>query len=138
MAVIPHYVAKGTRAGQAVTVKARKFIWIPVGQGTVQSFSDYDVKVAGTINILGFNGVLDINLQLLDREPAATAGPCILHLNSHVDENATYQARNGALTVTANFGTKRQSITILPRDNGRSTECQLSGYVSETVQLEPR
>jgi hypothetical protein len=138
MAVIPPYGAKGTHAGQAVTVKARKFIWLPVGQGTVQSFSDYDVKVAGSINILGFNGMLNINLQLLDREPAATTGPCILHLNSHVDKNATYQAHNGTLTVKANFGAKKQSITILPRDNGRSTECQLSGYVSETVQLEPR
>lgn len=137
MAVLSQYVAKDTHAGQFVAVKAKKFVWITVGKGEVRSFSDFDVDIAGKINVLGYNGDLNIQLELLDKDLAATSGPCILQLNSHKDEAAQYQAKNGSLTVTAVFGDKKQSISIRPCNDGAQTECQLSGHVSQTVHLDP-
>jgi hypothetical protein len=137
MAAISQYVAKGTHAGQKVIVKAKKFVWIPVGKGVVQSYSDFDVDIAGAMSFLGYNGDLNIQLELLDKNPTATSGPCVLQLNSHRDPAANYVAKNGALKVTAVLGGKNQSIRILPSDNGTQTECKLEGYVNQTVHLEP-
>ncbi len=137
MATITPYVAKGTRAGQNVNVKAKKVVWIKVGQGSVAKMSDYEVAIAGKISILGYNGDLNIHLNLLDEQPGATSGPARLKLNSHLDENATYKSNGKDLTVFAVLGGKKQNITILPANNGTQTECKLFGHVDQTVHLEP-
>jgi len=137
MAVITNFVADSTHVGQMVAVKAKKFVWITMGQGKVVSFSDFEVDIAGRLNIMGYNGDLNIHLELLDKDGAASSGPCMLRLNAHSDGAATYQANDGALTVTAVFGDKKQSISIRPCNNGAQTECRLAGHVSQTVHLDP-
>ncbi|MCA9874028.1 MAG: hypothetical protein KC441_10240 [Anaerolineales bacterium] len=137
MAALSQFVADNTHVGQVVAVKAKKFVWVTVGQGEVKSYSDFDVDIAGKINVLGYNGDLKIRLELLDKDLTAASGVCSLQLNTHKDEAAVYQANNGALTVTAVFGDKKQGISIRPCNNGAQTECVLSGHVSQTVHLDP-
>ncbi|HRQ41361.1 MAG TPA: hypothetical protein PLD25_25865 [Chloroflexota bacterium] len=137
MATIPPFVAKGTRIGQKQTVKAKKMVWIPVGSGEVTQFSDYEVTIAGQISILGYSGNMNIYLRLLDEDPAATTGPCILRLNKHEDNEAVYRVNKSAITVQATLGSYKQAIGIAPCNGGTQTECKLTGRVNETVHLEP-
>jgi hypothetical protein len=138
MATIPPFVAKNTHIGQQQTVKAKKFVWVPVGSGEVSAFSDSEVAIAGQINILGYSGQLNIHLILTDNDPAAKNGSCILRLNTHEDQAATYEADSSGLTVYANFNGTKQNIRISPSDGGAQTACKLSGKVNETVHLEPK
>ena len=138
MATMTPFVAQGTFVGQKQTVKAKKFVWVPVGSGTVDKFSEDEVSVAGQINILGYTGVMNIYLKLTDADPAARSGSCVLRLNKHEDMNATYQVNGSGLTILATLGGYKQNITISPCDNGSQTECKLSGKVNETVHLEPK
>ncbi len=137
MATIPPFVATGTHIGQKQTVKAKKMVWIPVGNGKVAAFSDYEVSIAGQISILGYSGNMNIYLRLLDEDPAATSGPCVLRLNAHEDPQATYHVNKNVLTVQATLGQYKQAISITPCDGGTQTECKLTGRVNETVHLEP-
>ncbi len=137
MARIQPYVAKGAFVGQNVDVKVNKFVWIKVGQGEVAAFSDYEVRINGKINVLGYDGDLTIHLVLADENPSSKLGSCCLTLNSYTDENAKYTASGGMLTVSAKLGGKKQNISILPTNNGTQTECQLKGHVNETVHLDP-
>ena len=138
MAALTQFVADGTYIGQRQTVKAKKFVWVSVGSGTVEKFSDDEVYVAGNINILGYCGDMNIYLKLTDNAPSAKSGSCILKLNSHEDANATYKVNETGLTVFATLGSYKQNITISPCDGGSQTECKLSGRVNETVHLEPK
>ena len=137
MALIPTYLAKGTAVGQKQTVKTKKVVWIPVGDGVVSACSDYEIGVDGKINVVVYSGPLNIRLQLTDEDPLAKSGPCVLQLNSHTDENATYQANGKVLTVAAVFAGNKQNISISPCNGGTQTECKLFGRVNETVHLEP-
>ena len=137
MARIVDYVADNVFAGQEVEVKAKKFVWVKVGQGAVSAISDNEVGIEGQISILGYNGELAIQLHLPDTDPAAQNGPCMLRLNAHRDENARYEAANGQLTVYAVLGGKEQNISILPCNNGEQTECKLFGHVNQVVHLDP-
>ncbi|NJN54937.1 MAG: hypothetical protein HC804_09390 [Anaerolineae bacterium] len=138
MATIPPFVAKGTHIGQKQTVKAQKMVWIPVGSAEVTQFSGYEVTIAGQISILGYSGNMNIYLQLLDNDPAATSGPCILRLNKHEDAQAVYHVNKNVLTVQAVLGNYKQAISITPCNGGTQTECKLTGKVNETVHLEPK
>lgn len=138
MAIIPPYVAKTIHVGQQQVVRAKKFVWIPVGHGEVTHFSDFEVGVAGRIAVLGYEGDLNIYLHLQDEDPEADGGPCTLKLNTHVDENARYQTQRAALTVYANLSGNEQNITIRPSDGRTQTECRLFGKVNQTVHLEPK
>lgn len=137
MANIVDYVANGTFADQQIDVKAKKFVWVKVGQGAVTTISDHEVGIAGKISILGYSGDLNIHLQLTDQNPTADKGPCILQLNSYIDESARYEATKSALTVYAVLGEAEQNISILQCNNGEQTECKLFGHVNETVHLDP-
>ena len=137
MATIPTYLAKGTAVGQKQTVKTKKMVWIPVGDGVVSSCSDFEIGVDGKINVVIYSGPLNIRLQLTDENSSAKSGPCVLQLNSHTDANATYQANGKVLTVAAVLGGKKQKISISPCNGGTQTECKLFGRVNETVHLEP-
>jgi hypothetical protein len=137
MANIVDYVADGAYAGQTIEVKAKKFVWVNVGQGTVATLSDHEVDVQGQISILGYTGDLNIRLNLTDEDPAASKGPCVLQLNTLLDENAKYEAAKGMLTVYATLGGKEQNISILKCNNGEQTECKLFGHINETVHLDP-
>lgn len=137
MAVIPTYLARGTAVGQKQTVKTKKIVWIPVGDGIVSAYSDYEIEVEGKINVVIYSGPLTIRLQLTDEDPTAQSGSCVLQLNSHTDENAAYQANGKVLTVAALLGGQKQNISISPCNGGTQTECKLFGRVNETVHLEP-
>lgn len=138
MATIKPYVATSTAAGQRVELKAKKaVIWLTVGQGEVNAFEPYKVNVAGKIDILGYKGDMLIDLHLTDEDPASKSGPCVLKLNKHVDEQATYTANGRDLLVRAVLGGHKQDIQILQANNGAQTECKLSGKVNQTVHLAP-
>jgi hypothetical protein len=137
MAKITDYVADGTKVGQTVEVKAKKFVWVKVGQGTVSAISDDEVAVDGKISILGYSGDLNIHLNLTNHDPSAATGSCVLQLNTIVDENATYKNTSDTLTVYAVLGGEKQNISILKCNNGEQTECKLSGHVNQVVHLDP-
>ena len=137
MASLADFVATKTYEGQEIEVKAHKVVWVNVGQGKVAKYSDHEVNIAGSISILGFNGDLNIHLQLTDKNPAATNGPCTLQLNSFTDENARYETEKDTLTVYAVLGEKEQNISILRCNDGEQTECKLFGHVNQTVHLDP-
>ncbi len=137
MANIVDYVADNAYEGQAVEVKAKKFVWVKVGQGTVPALSAHEVSIEGQISILGYTGDLNIRLNLLDEDPAAKSGPCCLQLNTLVDEEAKYEEGKGMLTVYATLGGKEQNISILPCNNGEQTECKLFGHINQVVHLDP-
>ena len=137
MASIANYVANRTFEGQQIDVKVKKFVWVKAGQGTVKTNSDHEVGIAGKISILGYSGDLNIHLQLPDKDSTAVNGPCILQLNTHIDENAKYEATKDMLTVYAVLGGVEQNISILQCNNGEQTECKLFGHVNQTVHLDP-
>ena len=137
MANIVDYVANGAYAGQTIEVKAKKFVWVKVGQGTVTALSDHEVSIEGQISILGYTGDLNIKLNLSDEDQAASKGPCILQLNTLIDENANYEAAKNTLTVYAVLGGEQQNISILQCNNGEQTECKLFGHVNQVVHLDP-
>ena len=137
MANIVDYVADGAYVGQAIEVKAKKFVWVKVGQGTIKALSDYEVSIDGKISILGYTGDLNIKLNLTDQDPAASKGPCVLQLNTHIDENANYEAAKNGLTVYAVLGGEQQNISISQCNNGEQTECKLFGHVNQLVHLDP-
>ena len=137
MATITPFIAKGSHVNQKVAVKAKKMVWINVGSGSVATLTDFEVAIAGKISILGYNGDLNIHLTLTDGDAAATEGPCILQLNSYIDENAKYTNKNGELIFYAVLGGKEQNITMSPCNNGEQTECRLFGHVTQTVHLDP-
>ncbi len=83
MAKITDYVADGTKVGQTVEVKAKKFVWVKVGQGTVSAISDDEVAVDGKISILGYSGDLNIHLNLTNADPDAEHGPVRLAAQYH-------------------------------------------------------
>ncbi len=138
MASIIQFVADGAYAGQQQELKIKKFIWLTVGSGEVVSLSDYEVTVDGKVDVLTYKGDLKIQLQLLDEDPDAESGPCVLNLNAHTDENASYVVKNGALRVSAAFADKKQSISISKYNGGAMTECNLSGYLDVSAYLQPK
>ncbi len=137
MANIVDFIADGAYAGQAIEVKAKKFVWVKVGQGTVKELSDHEVGIDGKISILGYSGDLNIKMSLTDQDPTASKGSCVLQLNTLVDESATYEVKQNVLTVYAVLGGKQQNISISQCNNGEQTECKLSGHVNQLVHLDP-
>ena len=137
MANIIDFVADAAYVGQTIEVKAKKFVWVKVGQGTIASLSDREVGIKGKISILGYSGDLNIKLNLTDQDPAASKGPCVLQLNTHIDEDAKYEAAKNVLTVYAVLGGEQQNISILQCNNGEQTECKLFGHVNQVVHLDP-
>lgn len=137
MATITPYIAKGAKVGQKQEVKAKKVIWVKVGAGKVVTLDDYQVKIAGKISILGYNGDLNIHLVLTDQNAAATEGSGTLQLNSHLDENAKYVIKGHELILYATLGGKEQNIAISQCNHGEQTECRLFGHISEIVHLDP-
>lgn len=138
MATIQPYIAKDVSEGQKQTLKVRKIVWINVGQGKITKLDDYQVAVAGKIGFAGYNGDLNIDLALQDKDPQANSGKARLQLNSHLDESASYYLRGGVLMVEAVLGGKQQSISLQRCNNGEQTEVQLSGYVNQLVHLVPQ
>jgi hypothetical protein len=136
MASILPYVSPGAVPGQKLRLKIKKFVWLTVGDGELESLSDYEVTVDGTVDVMVYKGDLRIQVLLLDKDPEADSGPCILNLNSHSDENATYQVNNGAIVISAAFGDKKQQIAISRYNKGSMTECNLSGYLDIGAYLE--
>jgi hypothetical protein len=137
MATITPYVPNGVRAGQKIDVKVKKVVWLKVGQGTVKILSPAEVNIAGKINVLGYNGDLNIHLKLDGADPAANRGNCCLQLNSHKDEEARYTSTKKMLSVYAVLGGKKQNISIKRIEGGTQTECQLFGHINQTVHLDP-
>jgi len=137
VATITPFIAKGSHTGQKQEVKAKKFVWVKVGEGKVATLDDYQVKIAGKISILGYNGDLNIHLVLTDQDADATEGPGSLQLNSLLDENAKYVVKGHELILYATLGGEEQNIAISPCNNGEQTECRLFGHINETVHLDP-
>jgi hypothetical protein len=138
MATIPPFVSEGAQAGQAAEMKIHKLMWFTVGNGQVTALSDYIVDIDGQIDIVVYKGNLRIRMDLLDQDPAATSGPCRLQLNAHVDENASYAVKNGALTVSATIKEKSATVSLSRDDGGKKTKCVLTGFLDITCWLEAK
>ena len=137
MAIITPFIAKGSHVGQKQEVKAKKVIWVKVGEGNIAELDDYQVKIAGKISILGYSGDLNIHLFLTDQNADTTEGSGTLQLNTYLDENAKYTVKGHELILYATLGGKEQNIAISPCNNGTQTECRLFGHVNQTVHLDP-
>lgn len=137
MATIYPYISEGAHAGQKAQLKVHQFVWLPVGQGEVRALSDFEVDIAGQVNIVVYKGDLRIYLQLLDQDVHATAGPCRLQLNSHVDEKASYRAQDGVLTVSAAMEDKAATVSLSRYDQGHMTRCAMTGFLDITAYIEP-
>jgi hypothetical protein len=138
MATILPYVSDGAQAGQAAEMKIHKLMWLTVGNGKLQELSDYLVDIDGLIDIVVYKGNLRIRLELLDQDAAATAGPCRLQLNAHVDDNASYAVKNGALTVSATMKGKSATVSLARDDGGKKTKCVMTGFLDITCWLEAK
>ncbi len=137
MATVYPYIAESAQAGQVVALKLHEIFWKTVGQGEVLSLSDYEVDIAGHLSMMVYSGDLHIQLRLLDADEAATSGPCVLHFNTHVDENATYQVGKDGLSVRADFDGKKAGIRLSRDHDGRMTRCDMDGVIGLTAYLEP-
>lgn len=138
MATIPPYVSAGAQAGQAAEMKIHKLMWLTVGNGKLLELADYIVDIDGQIDIVVYKGNLHIRIDLLDQDPAATAGPCRLQLNAHVDASATYEVKNGALTVSATIKQKSATVSLSRDDGGKKTKCVMTGFLDITCYLEAK
>ncbi len=138
MTTIAPFVSAGAQAGQAAEMKIHKLMWLTVGNGQLQELSDYLVDIDGLIDIVVYKGNLRIRLELLDQDAAATAGPCRLQLNAHVDENASYAVKNDALTVSATMKGKSATVSLSRDDGGKKTKCVMTGFLDITCWLEAK
>ncbi len=138
MATLYPYISEGAHAGQKVQLKAHKFVWVPGGEGAVATLSLFDVDIDGRVQVVVYNGNLRIHLQLLDQDPEAVSGPCMLQLNAHVDEKASYQVEDSALTVSAAIADKKATVSLSRCNDGEQTECKVTGFLDITVHLEPK
>lgn len=138
MATLYPYITEGAHAGQPAQMKIHKVMWLPVGSGTVKALSDYEVDIDGQVDLVVYKGDLRIFLQLLDKDETATAGPCRLQLNSHVDEQASYKVEQDVLTVSAAMKGKAATVSLSRENHGKLTKCQLTGFLDITTYLEPK
>lgn len=137
MATLYPFIADGARTGQKVELKIHEFrIWKSVGKGEVLALSDYEVNIAGHLSIIVYSGDLNIQLRLLDENEAGVSGPCVLQINSHIDENASYQIEKDILAVKADFDGKNAGIRLSRDHGGKMTRCQLEGFYGITAYLE--
>jgi hypothetical protein len=136
MAALNPYIAEHARAGQQVELKLHEIFWKTVGKGDILSLSDYEVNIAGHLSIIVYSGDLNIQLRLLDMDESAGKGPCVLQINSHIDENASYQVEKETLAVVADFDGKKAGIRLSRDHGGKMTRCELAGYLGITAYLE--
>jgi hypothetical protein len=100
------------------------------------SLFEYEVDVAGHLSVIVYSGDLPIRLRLLDEDETAVVGPCVLQINSHVDEEVTYRVDKDTLTVAADFDGRRAGIRLSRDRGGKMTRCDLAGYLGLTAYLE--
>lgn len=136
MANLFPYIANDAHPGQKVELKIHEIFWKSVGHGDVLALSDYEVDIAGHLSIIVYSGDLNIQLRLLDTDESAVTGPCVLRINSHVDEEAIYQVDEDVLIVKADFDGKNAGIRLSQDHGGKMTRCELSGFLGITAYLE--
>ncbi len=139
MATLLPYIAEGVYAGQKQGLKVNELmLWLTVGKGELKSLSDFEVAIAGKIDFVGYKGDLNIYLHLSDQDAAAASGPCVFKLNTYRDEDATYTAQKGVLTINAVLGGHKQSIALSRYRRKGYTKCELKGHTNVTAYLEPK
>jgi hypothetical protein len=136
MAALYPYIADDCQAGQKVELKLHEILWKSVGRGDILSLSDYEVNIAGHLSIIVYSGDLNIRLRLLDADESAEVGPCVLQINSHIDEEASYRVEKKVLSVAADFDGRRAGIRLSRDHGGKMTRCELAGYLGLTAYLE--
>ncbi len=136
MATLYPYISEGARAGQPAQMKIRALVWIPAGHGRLVALSDFEVNIEGQVDLVMYTGDLRVHLQLLDEDKDAVAGPCRLQLNSHVDENASYQVEQASLNVSAVLSGKVATVGLSRTNPGKMTKVQLTGFLDITTYLE--
>lgn len=137
MATLYPFIAEDAQAGQKVELKIHEFmIWKSVGRGEVLALSDYEVNIAGNLSVIVYSGDLNIQLRLLDTDENADAGSCVLQINSHVDDKATYKVDKDILAVKADFDGKNAGIRLSRDHGGKMTRCDLEGFFGITAYLE--
>lgn len=137
MATITHYVSQGIQAGQPLALKTHRVFWRTVGRGTANAVSDFEMEVDGRVELKVYQGDLQIHIALLDQDEAATAGPCLLRVNSLSDDKASYRTHGDGLTISAVMSGKEVQVRFSRSQPNNMTECKVSAPYDLTVYIEP-
>lgn len=81
-----------------------------VGTGAFTTFDTFQAAFSGHYDYLGFKGEITVSLELTDRNPAATYGPCTVTLLGNTDHNASYQVNGQYLTIDTTLNSKPFNI----------------------------
>jgi len=71
-----------------------------IGTGQFSTLSDYQLGFNGAYEFMGQSGHFGLAIKLTNQNAQETGGPCAITLNGTFDNNATYQAHNGKMTIT--------------------------------------
>ncbi len=137
MASFEVFVRDGVQPGARERVFAQALFWFPVGTGTVTAFEPYAFRFEGNVASMLFTGDLVIDLELLDRDAAAEAGPCFVGLNARRSMSAHYRIDGDRLVIAAQFDEYDQEVAIRRSPCGRQTLIACSGRYNTVVRLEP-
>ncbi len=137
MAIIAPYISQGAQAGQPVDLKLHLVRWRKVGHGRLKALSEFGLEIDGSIDLPVYHGDLNILIALLDKDVAASNGPCNLQLNSSGDEKASYTANEVALTISAHIDGQEVKFRLSRFNRDNMTECLVSGALDLTTYIEP-
>ncbi len=96
-----------------------------VGNGSFDSFGEFDAKFGGAYDFLGQSGTFNIGVKLGDTNPASPSGPCELTLNDKTDNAATYQVNADKLVVTTTLNDA--PVNVYPHQGGTQID-GISGH----------
>jgi hypothetical protein len=136
VATIRPYISQGAQASQQVELKIHEVFWRTVGHGSANVPSEFEITIGGSVELLVFHGDLQIHIALLDQDEAAMEGPCLLEINTLLDENARYRIQGDALAISAMFEGKDMRVELSRSKQNDMTKCKLSGHLNLTVYVE--
>jgi hypothetical protein len=137
MANIFPYISEDLTSGQSVDLKLHMIRWRTVGHGRLKTVSDFELEIGGRVDLSIYQGDIQVQILLLDRDEKSNSGPCSLQLNEYRDDKATYNANGDFLTIAAVIGGADVKIKLSRFGRDNMTECTVSGALDLTVYVEP-
>lgn len=137
MAAIFPYISENLHAGQSVDLKLHLIRWRKVGHGQLKTVSDFELEIAGRIDLSIYRGDIQVQIVLLDQDDASNSGPCSLQLNEFGDDKASYSAKGGVMTISAVIGGSDVNIKLSRFGRDNMTECRVSGALDLAAYIEP-
>lgn len=121
-------------ANAKAAIKAKRVIWLKVGEGTFTRREPYAATFSGQVSGIAGGGDFTMEIEILAPNEAATEGPARVALSGHSEITGTYRVEGDSLVLegTTASGTTRK-ITLKPQDGG----VLISGDVPATVKIVP-